>query len=475
LREAVASRSASDWGPDMALVAGVQRRRVSDAGLAPRRIAKGILERVEVDRAFADVLLGHHIGALEPADRRLVTRLVLGTLTWQGRLDYELRHLSSRPLGEIDPSVLVILRMGLFQLRYTNRIPRHAAVATTVELAQESPRVRKASGFINAILRKAAAAGECPMPSREDDLPGYLAIAYSHPRWLAEKFIEWFGLPAAEQLMAANNEAAPNVVRLNLERGKRTALLADLYESGFASAGDSLLDETLVLAAVPPNLSRIEERRLGCMQSEVSQWIARMVAPPAGGKVVDCAAAPGGKATHLAELVGSRGRVIAVDFNHAGIKRARSLARRLGHSNIDFICADTGRSIPLKAAVYDAVLLDAPCTGLGTLRQHPKIRWRLRPSDLQRLAALQNRMLTQAATIVRPGGALVYSVCSLAPDEGRQVIDAFCERNPSFKLDSTPPVPDLLRRELQPDGTLLTRPDRGGRDGFFAARLIRCA
>ena len=200
--------------------------------------------------------------------------------------------------------------------------------------------------------------------------------------------------------------------------------------------------------------------------------VARMLAPRAGATVVDCAAAPGGKSTHLAEIVGERGRVIAVDINRNGLKNARGLARRLRHPNIDFACADLERAAPLRQA-GEYVLLDAPCTGLGTLREHPEIRWRLKPDDPARMAAIQLRMLENAAELVRPGGAIVYSVCSLAPAEGEGVIDEFLAKHSEFEIDARPPNYDQIKDVLDARGFMKTRPDVGGLDGFFAARLIR--
>ena len=167
-------------------------------------------------------------------------------------------------------------------------------------------------------------------------------------------------------------------------------------------------------------------------QSEASQMTARMLAPRAGATVVDCAAAPGGKATHLAEIVGAHGRVIAVDVNLNGLKNARALARRLRHRNVEFVCADLTAAAPLRQSSFDYVLLDAPCTGIGTLREHPEIKWRLKPTDPARMAAIQSRMLENAAALVRRGGAIVYSVCSIAPEEGESVVDGFLAKPQRF-------------------------------------------
>ncbi|MGH7906903.1 MAG: 16S rRNA (cytosine(967)-C(5))-methyltransferase RsmB [Candidatus Binataceae bacterium] len=447
------------------------RASAATDGLAARRTAAKILFQVETRRAYADVLLGHHLEAFSTPDRRLITRLVLGSLAWRGRLDHELAHLSSRPLDELDPAVMAILRLGLFQLRFMSRIPAHAAVNTAVQIAREGKRTGSAGGLINAILRRATASAE-PLPRREKDAIGYLAVAGSHPRWLVEKFVNWFGIGDAERLMAANNAAAPNVLRLNLALGTRADVLVRLGEIGVAIADGGALPET-AFSIAPANLR--DERIAGLVyaQSEASQWVSRMLAPTPGATAIDCAAAPGGKATHIAQLTGPSGRVIALDRNFAGLERARSAARRLRLNNLIFVCADLTGSAPLTEYAYDFVLLDAPCTGLGTLREHPEIRWRLQPDDPARMAAIQFRMLENAAALVRAGGAIVYAVCSLAPEEGSGVVHRFLAHHPDFTIDREPPVPPALRSELNADATLLARPDRDGRDGFFAARLIR--
>ena len=301
----------------------------------------------------------------------------------------------------------------------------------------------------------------------------YLAIAYSHPRWMVERFVDWFGVENAERLMTANNDAAPNVIRLNLARGSRAEIIQKLIEDGFEIGTPSRAPETIVLNGAPHFDSRAYREGLFHAQSEASQMVARMLAPRAGATVVDCAAAPGGKATHLAEMVGERGRVIAVDLNFNGLRNARDLARRMRHRNVEYVCADLAAVPPLAPSSVEYVLLDAPCTGLGTLREHPEIKWRLKPTDPARMAAIQSRMLENAAALVRRGGAIVYSVCSIAPDEGESVIDGFLASHGDFKIDRGMAGRDEFRDVIDARGFMKTRPDVGGLDGFFAARLIR--
>jgi 16S rRNA (cytosine967-C5)-methyltransferase len=441
-------------------------------GLASRMAAFEILYRVDNESAYADLLLGGRLPDFPPADRRLITRLVLGTIAWQGRLDFELAHLTGRRLDGIQPAALAILRMGLFQLRFLDRIPQHAVVDTAVSLAKRVADARKASGFVNAVMRRATRES-APMPRRERDENNFLAVAYSHPRWMVERFVEWFGVENSERLIAANNEAAPNVIRINLARGSRSELVAKFKEDGFEFATGGGAPETLVLMGAPHFESRSYREGLFHAQSEASQIVARMLAPAPGATVLDCAAAPGGKSTHLAEIVGPRGRVVAVDINLNGLKHARGLAKRLRHSNLDFLCADLAATAPIRPASFEYVLLDAPCTGLGTLREHPEIRWRLKPDDPARMAAIQLRMLEQASAMVRSGGAIVYSVCSIAPEEGEGVIDAFIKQHADFSIDRRPPNSAEIEPRLDARGFMKTRPDLGGLAGFFAARLIR--
>jgi 16S rRNA (cytosine967-C5)-methyltransferase len=444
----------------------------SSVGLPARQIALEILMAVERRGSYADAMLGTRVPALTPPDRRLTTRLVLGTIAWRARLDYELERFCGRDLAGIQPEALTIMRMGLLQIRFLDRIAPHAAVSTSVELAKRSRPASAAAGFVNAVMRRATRE-KVALPARSDDEVGWLAIAYSHPRWMVERFIDWFGQDAAERLMAANNEAAPNVVRLNLARGSREQIVRHLQADGMEVEGLARFQETATLRGAARFDSPTYRGGLFQPQSEASQLVARLLAPRGGAAVADCAAAPGGKTAHLAELVGPDGRVTAMDMNFAGLKSARRLCRQLRHPNVQFLQADTSSQVPLAEGSFDCVLLDAPCTGLGTLREHPEIRWRLRPGDPARMAVLQSQMLANAGVLVRPGGAMVYSVCSLAPEEGEDVVRAFLDTHRAFQLDSQPSNREVFKCLLDAQGMMRTRPDLGGLDGFFAARLVR--
>ena len=454
--------------------ARVRSRRTRREGVESRRAALEIVRRVIEDGAYADLLLGEWLPSFLPADRRLVTRIVLGTIAWLKRLDYELEKLTGRALGGIQPAALAILRTALYQLRFLERTPAHAVVDTAVTLAKETGDAKLAAGFINAVLRRAARE-TIALPRREKNEVQHLAVKWSHPKWMVERFTAWFGIDAAERLMETDNEAAPNVNRLNLTRGTRAEVLGRLESEGFKIAPGGRSAETAVLASAPMMDSRAFAAGLFQPQSEVSQIVARMLAPTADALVADCAAAPGGKTTHLAEIAGGSAQIVALDRNTHGLVNTRAVARRLGHHNIAIVRADMTAGVPLKPASFSHVLLDAPCTGLGTMREHPEIRWRLQPGDPARMAKLQLELLVSAAALARPGGALEYSVCSLAPEEGAGVVEAFLGAHRHFRVDRHPPNYEEIRDLLDERGALKTRPDQGGLDGFFAIRMIRDA
>ena len=328
------SQRAISWAPDLPAA------KKESPGIAARKAALEILLRVEHEGAYADVLLGNRLPEFEPNDRRLITLMVLGTLAWRARLDFEIELLAARPLAKIDAAVLEILRLGLFQIRHLDRVPKHAAVDTAVTIANSERRTRDASGFINAVLRKATRQ-DAPSFEITNDEIGTLALKYSHPRWMAERFLANFNRPDAESILAANNDAAPTAIRLNLARATRDEIIARIKNDGLDVIAEGRHPETLILKGSPHFDSESFREGLFHVQSEASQIIARMLAPASGATVVDCSAAPGGKATHLAELVGARGRVIALDLNLAGLRSTRAVAQRLGHTNL--FCVGSSR------------------------------------------------------------------------------------------------------------------------------------
>jgi 16S rRNA (cytosine967-C5)-methyltransferase len=451
--------------------------RDSAKGVEARRVAWEVLIAVEAG-AFADAELGRRsANARLPArDQALLTRLVYGTLAWQGYLDEGIRSCGQKP-ERLDAGVVTLLRLALFQLAKLTRVPEFAAVDTAVELAK-SFRRGVASGLVNAVLRRFLRQGKTvPLPSLDQDPAGHLAVSLSHPRWLVERWRAELGAAEAEALMGANNIAAPTVLCVNGARAERAALSRRLAEAGVAvrecrfSPDGLIVDSSGDPLALPGTGAGLFH-----VQGEASQLVSRLLGARPDDRVLDVCAAPGGKAAQLAGQVGDRGAVIAIDRSYEGIAALRRGARRLGLTAVRPVVAD-GRVLPLAAGrTFDAVLVDAPCSGLGTLRQHPEIRWRRRAADLQDLAALQLELLRSVAPAVKPSGSLVYATCTLVKVENEGVVGRFLADFPAFTSDDPRPwLPPAARDLVDGSAALRTFPHRDGLDGFFAVRLKRRA
>ena len=432
-----------------------------------RGIAHEILLRVEGEAAFADALLRHRLGAgLSPSDRALATELVYGTLGWQGRLDHHLRELLHEPLAGLEPVVRAALRLGLFQLLFLDRVPAYAAVDASVRLVP-----RRASGLVNAVLRRAARAGRAglPLPDPAIDRLERLAIEWSHPRWLVERWARELGVDEAAALLEADTRAPRPTLRANRRRTTPAALQAALLAEGIESVPGQFAAGALVVTEGAARLRASEAWRHGlfAFQGEASQLVAELVDVEADAQVLDACAAPGGKTLAVTERLGAAGRVVACDPKRPALARIRTEAARLGLEPPLVVAADA-RHPPL-GRTFDAVLVDAPCSGLGTLRRHPELKWRRRPEDIPRLAALQHEILAGIADRVRPGGLLVYAVCTRTKDETTDVIDAFLAGNPRFAVEPLP------HPTMDPDGFLRTAPHTHGLDAFFVARLRAAA
>jgi 16S rRNA (cytosine967-C5)-methyltransferase len=429
-----------------------------------RAVAHDILRRVETEDAFADVLLTHRLSgtALGPLDRALATELVYGVLVWQGRLDHHLGELLHDPLDRLEPSVRAALRLGLFQLLFLDRVPAYAAVDESVRLAG-----RRAGGLVNAVLRRAARAGRAGLglPDQGADPIGRLAVEWSHPRWLVQRWVDELGLREAAALVEANTRAPRVALRVNGRRTNREALRATLADAGVPTDPGEFAETALVVPREAGRLRGLPVYRDGLFgfQGEASQLVAALVDVAPDARVLDACAAPGGKTLAIGERLGPAGRIVALDRNRTGLGRLRAEAARLG---VGALAVSADAQHPPTTQRFDAVLVDAPCSGLGTLRRHPELKWRRRPEDIARLASLQRDLVSGVAELVRPGGILVYAVCTRTRDETTGVIDWLLTSRPRFVVE-----PPLAFPCIDTDGFLRTAPHTHGLDGFFAARL----
>lgn len=436
-----------------------------------------MLHRAEAADAFVSILLYHTLQrlSLSEPDRSLATAITLGVLRHRERLDHTLRHLVRRPLDDLPPAIRTVLRMGAFQLLNLRRIPAPAAVHESVALARRHGHVGTAR-LVNAVLRRLAAEGEAAPPDPETDPAGHLSVTCSHPRWLVARWIARWGQEEAAGLAAANLRPAPSVLRVNTLMIDPHAALVALAARGVAVEPGLVPEALRVRGSLVQRLPLIDEG-LAVVQDEAAMLVARAVAPEPGATVIDACAAPGGKATHLAALMQNRGRVLACDVHPRKLQALAERAARLGVTCIEAHHLDARQIWRQWPAHADAVLVDAPCSGLGTVRRRPEIKWRLAEGSLHRHAEAQGAILSGAAGAVRSGGTLVYSVCSLEPEEGPDVVDSFLDSHPEFSRESLPAsFPRSLSAapvdEPRP-GEVRLWPHRHDTDGFYVARLRR--
>jgi 16S rRNA (cytosine967-C5)-methyltransferase len=410
-----------------------------------------VVRRVFEHGAYADRAFAAESAALEPRERALAMALAYGTVQRRLTLDHFAAALSSRPLDRLEPVVLAALRLGLFQLLYLGGVADHAAVNETVALVKgASP---GGAGLVNAVLRRAARERASLLGDLDDRTPEGAAVMHSVPPWLAARWWKELGEGEARELLRVVNAAAESAIRVNTLVATADDVVAALPVPA-RRAGD--LPEGLVLEA-PFDAHGSELWRQGAImpQSRGSMRVARAVAPAPGERVLDLCAAPGGKTTHLAALMGDEGEIVAVE-RHPG--RARALAATCARMRAGSVRVEQADAAVVRAdGPFDRVLVDAPCSGLGTLQSRPDLRWRATPEAIDELALLQSRILAAGASVLAPGGTLVYSVCTISHAEGDAVIDGFLAQHPDF----------LGVERLQ----LL--PHRDGTDGFFIARLRR--
>ena len=453
------------------------RCRSARVAVSPaRRLAAEVLLRVEQGGAFANLALDGALrsaGVLEPREAALCTELTYGALRWQLQLDRALAAHSDRPPGDLDPPVRAALRISTFELLHHPRVPAHAAVDQGVELVRTLGLAR-AAGYANAVLRRISETRTPPPPpSREADPIGHVAAVTAHPRWLVERWAKWLGLDETEKLCAANQQQAPAVLRVARRRATRERVQETLRDAGIESQAGRYSPDALILGAGAPPALDIEGHDEGLFQAqnESAQLVSLYVAPPPGSRVLDACAAPGAKACHLAEL--GAGTVVAVDLHARKAQQVEVAARRLGLPEVRAVAADATLPLPGEAT-FDVALVDAPCSGFGTLRRHPEVKLRRTPEDVDRLATLQAKLLEQVARSVKPGGLLVYSVCTLTPEECDEQAQRFLSSNPGFHLERPPPgwaLPPADADCIDEEGRLRTFPHRSGTDGFFAVRL----
>jgi 16S rRNA (cytosine967-C5)-methyltransferase len=451
----------------------------STSSIAPARVAAyQVLRQVEQGRGFAVELLQRApVAALGEPDRRLVTELVMGVLRWRGELDYRIEQLSGRPLKYFDPEVATVLRLGIYQIRFLGKIPKSAAVNDCVDLVKHA-RKRSAAGLVNAVLRKCPARlrprGERQALSRDTETAE--AALRSLPQWLWERWLVNFGPDAAESLARVSVLTPRTTLRMTAGTQDREELLRELGHEGIEARPAQYASRALEVESGNVQASKTWREGRVVIQDEASQLVAELVDPQPGQRILDLCAAPGMKTARLAAAL-TWGTLVACD---SSLRRLRTMVRLLPQHlpsgvRTHVVCQDAALS-PALGVQFDRILLDAPCSGTGTLARNPEVKWRLKPRDVLRLAEMQKNMLRNALGSLAKGGRLVYATCSLEPEENGQVVQRILDENRDFRLLTRgelavkfPSLSDLF----DPRGCFRTRPDLHRMDGFFAAVLVR--
>lgn len=445
---------------------------------SPRALAVKVLSAVEQDGAYSNLELNRRLkeAELSPADAGLATELVYGTIARLNTLDYFLERFVAKGMAKLQPWVRSLLRISVYQMLYLDRIPEHAVVSEAVNLAKKLGH-QGISGMVNGVLRNMIRnRDELRIPN---DLPAAerIALEHSHPLWMVKRWIGQYGEETAEAICKANNEPPAVSVRVNTTMTTREKLMHEMESTG-AVVEPSRLSPDGILVRSGGNMALTSWYRDGLfsVQDESSMLVAEAVAPEEDQIVLDCCAAPGGKTAHMAEKMQDRGRIIANDVHAHKRQLIMDQADRLGLSCIDAV---TGDALDLDEryphASFDRILLDAPCSGLGVIRRKPDVKWTKSPEDIEDISGLQRELLDRVAPLLKPGGVLVYSTCTIEPAENELMVADFLKRHPEYQAVDSAWNGTEMEKWNPVNGGVQILPQYAHSDGFFIARLTRAA
>jgi 16S rRNA (cytosine967-C5)-methyltransferase len=449
----------------------------------PRQIALEVINRVHSAGSYANILLPKKLAEsdLDARDKAFVTELTYGTLRAKGTLDWIIKQFSKQKITKIPDMILDLIRMSLYQIFYMD-VPDHAAVNEAVVIAKKQFHPGIAS-FVNGLLRGIIREKDnIRWPDKASDPAMYVSIKYFHPLWMVKLWIDEFGFDETEALCEANNRPPRLTIRANTLKITPSVLAGSLAKKGWAVEPGRYVEEALYIKGEVKggvrgggDLSRTDEFKKGLfyVQDESSMLISHMLDPQPGDAVLDVAAAPGGKTTHIAQLMDNRGSIIAVDSNPNRINLMKQNLERLGINIVLLLNTDAGKLKNVIKQPVDRILVDAPCSGLGVLARRPDARWTKTPEQITELSKIQTDILVSIADFVKPGGVLVYSVCTITEQETQLAIERFLRTREDFNIDDlTPYLPESLRSDVN-DGMIQLMPNRYGIDGLFVARLQR--
>jgi 16S rRNA (cytosine967-C5)-methyltransferase len=444
----------------------------------PRAISLEILNQVGRTDRHPDDLLNdsfkryRHLNAL---DRAFLTELVYGVLRWRGKLDWVICYFSRIPFEKIETEIVNILRLGLYQLLFLTRTPASAAVNESVELAK-GVSGKGGPGFVNAMLRSTLREKDgIPYPDIYQNTGLSISVTQSHPLWLVQRWIKEMGVKETLKICTFNNRIPPLTLRANTLKIRRADLMEKLRESKLNPSPCSFSEEGILLRDPPPasDLPFLEEG-FYAIQDEASQLVTAILDPKPGERILDACAAPGGKTTHMAQRMENAGEIYAFDLKEEKLNLIKEACRRLGMKIIKTLKGNAANPLPIpKGLEFDRALADVPCSGFGTLRRNPDLKWRRTDGDLARLRELQFSILDHISTYIRKGGILVYSTCTVFHEENEDVVESFLKGHPEFHLDRIEEIQKEKNFLLVKNRYFKTFPPPDEMDGFFMARLRR--
>ena len=445
---------------------------------SPRAICLDILNRVEEADRHPDTLLTDSFKQyrnLTSLDRAFLTELTYGVLRWRGRLDWLIRHFSKVPFEKIELGILNILRLGLYQILFLSKTPFSAAVNESVKLAK-GIRGKGGAGFVNGILRSILREKEqIPYPDFSENSVLHISVVESHPLWLVRRWAEEVGLEETMKICTFNNQISTLTLRANTLKINGKDLIEKLRERGLKPFPCSFSEEGILLEDPPPTseLPFLKEG-LYIIQDEASQLVTSILDPKPGERILDACAAPGGKTTHIAQRMENKGEIYALDLIKGKLGQIEEMCQRLGIKIVKTMKGDARSPLPTpKGMKFDRVLADVPCSGFGTLRRNPDLKWRRNEEDIGRLAELQSSILRNLAPYVKEGGILAYSTCTVFHEENEDVVERFLDGHPEFRLDQIREVLPEKGRSFIKKGYFKTFPPKDTMDGFFVARMIK--
>lgn len=441
-----------------------------------RETALKVLYDINEKGAYSNISINRHLdmGGLKDVDKAFITEMVYGTIKWKLKLDYIISQFSRIKLKKLSPWIKNILRLGLYQVIYMDRVPDSAVCNESVKLAKRYGH-SASGGFVNGVLRNIIRKkDEIKYPNKKKQLLDYLSVIYSHPAWMVDRLIDVYGHNFTEDLLKSNNEVAPYTVRVNTLKISRDELIQELKKEGIKSYYGKYLDEALIVEN-PTSTREMETFKKGYfqVQDESSMLVAKILDPEPGELIIDVCSAPGGKATHIAQLMNNKGTVIARDIHEHKVKLIDDTVNKLGTEIVKTQVFDALKVDETLVGKCDGVLVDAPCTGLGIIRRKPDIKWTRNTDDEKEIARLQLAILKSSSQYVKPGGVLVYSTCTVLPEENEEVIKKFMNTVNGFEMDELEIPAETDLKSHYKRGCIRLYPHEHGVDGFFIARMKR--